>query len=344
MDESFGDLAKLLQFRDKEQERVEKYEKKKKGELSPDDLEMDAWDKEMKVCCLLPTTCHIFCCLCFVYLYMHGLTKSISQGYLFERKVKAADRTKTPEEIAKEEADRLHELETRRLARMHGDFDKDDLSDISDDEIGTKRGKRGTKADKKNRKRDRGLNPEELSDSDDEKGGDNEVQFTADGLVYLDRDGKVVGKVGEEQGSSNEQVDDDESQSSEDEGSAGDDLGNSDDEASAASSSEGESDDEYIAPTQLTEGSKVQGNYHASEQYGGKENWYNGVITAVRSDSQGNTIYDVTYDDGDFEEGMIEMNVRALPKTKEESEENNARVSEAAMVKKKKLKAKIRAK
>ena len=56
MDESFGDLAKLLQFRDKEQERVEKYEKKKKGELSPDDVEMDAWDKEMKVC-LLPTTC-----------------------------------------------------------------------------------------------------------------------------------------------------------------------------------------------------------------------------------------------------------------------------------------------
>ena len=50
MDESFGDLAKLLQFRDKEQERVEKYEKKKKGELSPDDVEMDAWDKEMKVC------------------------------------------------------------------------------------------------------------------------------------------------------------------------------------------------------------------------------------------------------------------------------------------------------
>ena len=225
---------------------------------------------------------------------------------------------------------------------MHGDFDKDDLSDISDDEIGTKRGKRGTKTDKKkNSKRDRGLNPEELSDSDDEKGGDNEVRFTADGLVYLDKDGKVVGKVGEEQGSSNEQEDDDESQSSEDESSAGDDLGNSDDEASAAVSSEGESDD---APTQLIEGTKVQGNYHASEQYGGKENWYSGVITAVRSDSQGNTIYDVTYDDGDFEEGMIEMNVRPLPKTKEESEENNAKVSEAAMVKKKKLKAKIRAK
>ena len=73
MDESFGDLAKLLQFRDKEQERVEKYEKKKKGELSPDDVEMDAWDKEMKVC-LLPTTCHIFCCLC---LRLHAWSNKI---------------------------------------------------------------------------------------------------------------------------------------------------------------------------------------------------------------------------------------------------------------------------
>ena len=50
MDESFGELAKLLQFRDKEQERVERSEKKRKGELSTEDVEMDAWDKEMKVC------------------------------------------------------------------------------------------------------------------------------------------------------------------------------------------------------------------------------------------------------------------------------------------------------
>ena len=227
---------------------------------------------------------------------------------------------------------------------MHGDFDKDDLSDISDDEVGTKRGKRRTKTDKKNSKRERGLNPEELSDSDDEKDEDKEVRFTADGLVYLDTDGKVVGKVGEEQGSSNEHEDGDESQSSEDESSAGDDLGKSDDEASAAGSSEEERDDENNAPTQLSEGAKVKGNYHASEQYGGKANWYNGVITAVRSDSQGNTIYDVTYDDGDFEEGMIEDNIRPLPKTKEELEEDNVKVSEAAMVKKKKLKAKMRAK
>lgn len=49
MDESFAELAGLLQFRDKEKERVEKSEKRKKGMLDDDEMEMDAWDKEMKV-------------------------------------------------------------------------------------------------------------------------------------------------------------------------------------------------------------------------------------------------------------------------------------------------------
>ena len=49
MDESFGELAKLLQFRDKEQERIERSQKKKTGALSAEDMEMDDWDKEMKV-------------------------------------------------------------------------------------------------------------------------------------------------------------------------------------------------------------------------------------------------------------------------------------------------------
>jgi len=51
----------------------------------------------------------------------------------FDRKVDATDRTKTSEEIAKEESEHLHELETRRLARMNGDFDDEDLSDIDSD-------------------------------------------------------------------------------------------------------------------------------------------------------------------------------------------------------------------
>ncbi|KAL7522323.1 hypothetical protein ACHAWX_007014 [Stephanocyclus meneghinianus] len=326
MDESFGELAKLLQFRDKEQERIERTQKKKTGTLSAEDMEMDDWDKEMK-------------------------------GYLFERKVKATDRTKTPEEIAKEEADRLHKLETRRLARMNGDFDEDDLSDISDDDMGGRRrrksGKKGV--DKKKSSSERGLNPEELSDSDDEKnGGDGrEVRFTSDGLVYVDKDGKVVGKVGEEQDENMKDTDSDDDDSEADsqsntseESSSRQDLGDSGDEASANISSDDESDEDAhgVTPVQLTKGTKIQGNYRASEQYGGKENWYNGVITAVRKGADGKNSYDVTYDDGDFEEGMIEENVRLLPKSKKELDEEKAKDSEAVVAKRKKLKAKMRAK
>lgn len=343
MDESFGELAKLLQFRDKEQERVERSEKKKKGELTSEDVEMDAWDKEMKVRCDMCSSNHIIIrTLRSISLHNH------LQTYLFERKVKATDRTKTPEEIAKEEADRLHELETRRMARMNGDFDQDDLSDISDDEMEGKRRKRGKKAQKKKSKEGRGLNAEELSDSDDEQEGDDrEVRFTADGLVYIDKDGKVVGKVGEVQedtaGESSEEGSDEGSQSSEEESK--DDLGGSDDEASAAASSDDESeDDAHAAPVKLTKGTKVQGNYHASEQFSGKENWFNGVITAVRADFDGNRVYDVTYDDGDCEEGMSQANVRPLPKTKQELEKDNAKLSDAAIAKRKKQKAKMRAK
>ena len=49
MDTSFNELASLLQFRDKEKERKDKFDRKKMGKLSADEMEMDAWDKEMKV-------------------------------------------------------------------------------------------------------------------------------------------------------------------------------------------------------------------------------------------------------------------------------------------------------
>ena len=49
MDESFAELSRLLNFRDKEQERVQKREARIKGELSQEEKEMDDWDKEMKV-------------------------------------------------------------------------------------------------------------------------------------------------------------------------------------------------------------------------------------------------------------------------------------------------------
>lgn len=49
MDESFAELSRLLNFRDKEQERVQKREARMRGELSQEEKEMDDWDKEMKV-------------------------------------------------------------------------------------------------------------------------------------------------------------------------------------------------------------------------------------------------------------------------------------------------------
>jgi nucleolar protein 14 len=103
MDNQFSELATLLEFRDKEQDIRNHIAAKRAGTLSTEDQELAEWDKEMKQ-------------------YLH-----------IERKVAATDRTKTPEEIAKEEADRLHELETRRLARMNGDFD--DEGDMDNPEI-----------------------------------------------------------------------------------------------------------------------------------------------------------------------------------------------------------------
>ena len=50
LDENFKELASLLTFRDKEQEYKRNKERKQKGLLTQEEKEMDAWDKEMKVC------------------------------------------------------------------------------------------------------------------------------------------------------------------------------------------------------------------------------------------------------------------------------------------------------
>jgi len=52
----------------------------------------------------------------------------------------------------------------------------------------------------------------------------------------------------------------------------------------------------------------------------------------------------VTYDDGDFEEGVVRENVRPAPLSKEEKDQQTNEEAEAAMAKKKKQKAKLRAK
>ena len=57
MDKSFDELAQLLSFRDKESERKERFERKKEGKLSEVEVEMDDWDKEMKVCYYFVSMC-----------------------------------------------------------------------------------------------------------------------------------------------------------------------------------------------------------------------------------------------------------------------------------------------
>ena len=151
MDESFADLAQMLSFRDKEKEIKDYHRARREGQLTEEDQQFADWDKEMK------------------------------QYQFVERKVKATDRIKTPEEIAKEEAERLHELETRRLARMNGEFDDDDFSDISEAVL-KGRGDKGA---------------DELDESDEEDKDELRARFTADGLVKIDKDGKVVEKIGE---------------------------------------------------------------------------------------------------------------------------------------------------
>jgi nucleolar protein 14 len=249
MDQSFAELSSLLQFRDKEQEIRHRIQLKRNGEVSNEDLEYEDWDREMKQ-------------------YLH-----------VERKVAATDRTKTPEEIAKEEADRLHLLETRRIARMSGDIDEND--DLSDDGNVTRNKKRKLLVQRQNAND----NAEALDNDSDIENDDQHTttRFTSEGLVYVNKEGVIIGKVGENN-----------------------DPNSSDDDSRA--------DHDEHDPTVCVRygvGDKVLGNYRASEQYDGHESWYVGVITAVVVTDDDNTkAYNIEYDDGDFEENVEPRNIR----------------------------------
>ncbi len=327
LDENFKELSALLNFRDKEKDRRDHFQAKREGTLSEADQEMEDWNKEMK-------------------------------SYMFERKVKATDRTKTPDEIAKEEAERLHELETRRLARMNGDFDEDDLSDISDDEDDKKsKKKKFGNISSKGKAAKRARNPDEL-DSDDEESDELEARFTADGLVYVDREGNVVKKAGEDESDIEEQDlnnglgrkapkdddDDDETpeDSSDDEDS--DDLGDSDDDASVESGdglSSGEESD--IEGTVLDIGTKVKGKYLADQQFEGKSKWYAGAIQSITNDEKGNILYDILYDDGDVEQGVKPENVRRRKKSADEKKAEDEKQQKIVEISSKRQKAKQKA-
>jgi nucleolar protein 14 len=257
LDESFAELSELLQFRKNQAPPAVKPKPTKEEE------EMNEWHRELKQMMMKP-------------------------------KRKATDRTKTPEEAAKEEAERLHEMETRRLARMNGDFEEDDFSDISVDKGYNNKKKKKSKKKKISEHR----NPDELSDSEDEADEEHKlvVRFTADGLKHIDKNGNVV---------ENPEEEDDQNES----------------DAVEDDDSDPEEDDRVVHP--LTEGTRVRGNYRVTEQFGGQESWYDGKITKVHEQTDGSIKYDVEYDDGDFEEDLIPENVRPIQKTAEEMEQEN---------------------
>ena len=292
MDESFAELAAQLQFRDKEKDAREHLERQRAGTLSKEDQEFADWDLEMK-------------------RYM----------YVDTRKVRAVDRTKTPEEIAKEEAERLHALETRRLARMNGDFEDDDFSDVEDSDGDDDDSDGDSNRDRRRKRRQRrkhlrDQHPEALdSDSDDDSGDQDQLQtrFTADGLVQVDKDGIVVGRVG-------------------DEGRRRTDL------------SEKDSSQTSSKQTVYAVGDKVIASYRANEQYNGMESWFSGTVSGVKQDAAGNVVsYDIEYDDGDFEEKVEPRHVKSVEKTQEELEMEAAKEEHELALKRKQEKAKEKA-
>jgi nucleolar protein 14 len=327
LDNAFGQFSELLQYRDKKKERRDEELRRANKETSGGDGDgMADWDVEMK-------------------------------QYMYERKVQASDRTKTPEEIAKEQADRLHQLETRRLARMQGDFDDDDLSDISDGESGkrNKRSKRKQKTSKKNQ----GKSADELDDdeeSDDENDKDHlEPRFTGEGIVYVNKKGHVVDTSSNNEASNNFQKknsDEGDDNDAESEGNDEEDLDQVDDVNSDEEQDMEEADSEddekgdhanSLNPTALAVGTKVQGNYRVQEQYEGNGIWYEGVVAKVHVQPDGSVRYDLEYEDGDFEEDMKPENVVPVGKTAAEREKEEAKKAEESALKLKHRMAKEKA-
>jgi hypothetical protein len=279
--------------------------------------------------------------------------------------VKATDRTKTPEELAKEKLEKLQKLEARRIARMNQDFENDSLADISDQDSSTD--------DKNHRRRQRkdhkgetprapkqsgngslpNRNPDELeSDQESDRESDLDMRFSGyDGLVYTDKRGNIVKKTGrsssprerdsdceevededdeEEEG---EEENDDEVEDSEEyeEGNDGDDDQMEDeqiDDDSNQSHDKSESDlGEEYSESDVDSETGVNGNIDSLRiplkigipvlakhmidyQFEKSAKWCKGLIRNVHHlPSSGKYLYDIDYDDGDFEERVRRKNI-----------------------------------
>ena len=137
----------------------------------------------------------------------------------FDRRAKPKDRTKTEEEVAKEEAEKLRDAEIARLKRMRGDEDEDE-----DDEGGVRK-----------RKRSKGGRAPEADDLDD----DYEDGYEDDDAKEFGLEGGLGSKTVAENG---DEVDEDEDSEMEDD-EDDDEDGDEDEDDDLESGEEGEDDD-----------------------------------------------------------------------------------------------------
>jgi nucleolar protein 14 len=217
-----------------------------------------------------------------------------------ERKVAATDRTRTPDEIAQDEADRLHELETRRLARMNGDQVSDD-DEVSNIEIN----------------KSTHVNDDEMQD-----------------LEQIEQRMKGNKDTNEDSGESDEDSEDDSDQDSQQDSDDDDNDSNGENDDSHPTKTATNSINQHAYNTQstvYTVGTRVRAMYHATDQMDDEPVWYEGTIAAVHNKTTGskntstlasNYTYDIDYDDGDFEDGVLARHVVPLakddPKVQEE--------------------------
>ena len=162
----------------------------------------------------------------------------------FDRRAKPKDRTKTEEETAKEEAEKLQEAETARLKRMRGEVDEDGSED--EEEQG-RRGKRGKKSAK------RAPEGDDLDDDFDEA-YNGAKEFGLGGGLGDQEDKEMVnmGTDSEDEGDEEEEGDSDEEtdEQDEDEDDDLDDLGDDLDDL--------EEDDEDVEEEMSQEASDIE--------------------------------------------------------------------------------------
>jgi nucleolar protein 14 len=159
----------------------------------------------------------------------------------FDRRAKPKDRTKTEEEVAKEEAEKLQEAEAARLKRMRGIVDEDE-----DEEEGGRK-----------RRRQKGGRAPEADDLDDDYADGYEDDAQEFGLgaglggrqAVEDGDEEMIGEDEDEEGESDEDDDEDD-----------DDLeeGDEDMEDDLASDLELDDDAKVKTPTTGSKGSKQE--------------------------------------------------------------------------------------